>query len=217
MKPRLTQLLFFSTLAALALPAQAVGLCSTGQATGGISTSDMTFSGTNASDCYGLVAGNLNPAQAQALVNNTSTAPGSVWGGGWTYLAKDEGGAGTGSYQGLNFTLDATAGTSGTWTLSASDTNGTDPLNLPATLDFVSILKAGPNLGLWYFDDVTVNASNTGTYEISFLNPGGQIPNLSHMDLLVRGNDNEVPEPDGLALLGISLLGLVAFRRRRSA
>lgn len=219
MKTPLIRLLAVSAFAAIALPAQAAGLCSTGQATEGISVTDVTYEGANASDCYGVVAGNLNPSQAESFVNDTSTQPGSVWGGGWTHVAKDENGSGSGTFQGLSFTLDASgvnSANSGTWTLTVTDTNGGAPLNLPTTLDLVTILKGGNELALWFFDDVTVDSSNEGTWRISFLNNGGNRPNLSHMDLLVRNGSNEVSEPGGLGLLGLGLAGLAALRRRRS-
>lgn len=179
----------------------------------GMSITDLTFNGDNSADCYGVVLGNDN-----AGINGL----GLTWGTDWTFLAKDDSpgsaGSGTGSYEGLDFQLAADAGKLGSWTLTITDTNGPADLNLPTSLDFVAALKGSDRYGLWFLDDVTVDASNTGTWKINFLGASGRtIPDLSHMSLYVRdggGTIIEVPEPTSTLLLASGLLGLAFMRRR---
>jgi hypothetical protein len=180
----------------------------------GITVNNMTLNGIAATDCYGpdQLANNSTAADVTA-VNSLK------WGGGFTFLARDENnsGTGTGTYMGLQFTLNANSigANAGTYTLTIVDTNGGAPLNLPATLDLVGILKAGTDYAAYFFDDITVNAGNNGTYTIAFTNGGGQLPGLSHLDLLVRGGTSTVPEPATAGLLGLGLLGLLGARRRK--
>jgi MYXO-CTERM domain-containing protein len=190
------------------------GYCSNATATEGIAVGDTTYEGANADDCYGVVAGNINSA---ADINGLSLS----WGTDWILLGTDNvppvgGEAGnTGTYLGLSMIVTADVGTSGDWLLSATDTNGATDLNLPATMDFAVALKAGNEYALWFFDDVTVNAVNDGAWEIVFLNNGGQVPDLSHLTLFVRdGTTVTMPEPGGLALLGLGALAAWSLRRR---
>lgn len=186
--------------------------------TDGLLRSDMTYNGGDATDCYGIVDGNDSTGTINAI--------GGLWGTGWDVLIRDTapGGAadGTGTFQGISFTLTAEAGTSGNWTLTGTDTNGGSPLNLPTALDFVGVIKAGPNYGAYWFDNVSFDGSGGGRYVVRFgFNPQGIPPALSHLSLYIReGEDPDpgpdpVPEPTSLVLLGSGILLFAAVRRLR--
>lgn len=185
------------------------GYCSAGLASEGISAGNMTFNSIGANDCYGVAGGNINSGDA-AEIN------GMNWGSGWTYLADSD--QGTGAYQGLTFSVTATQGSSGSWTLTGTDSNGTAPLNFPTSLDFAVGLKGGNEYALWGFDNATVTGTDGGTFSIVFTNNGGNIPDLSHLIVFGReasgGSIAAIPEPETYAML-LAGLGLVGFAARR--
>jgi hypothetical protein len=191
------------------MSAQAAGYCNLGSATEGISTSNMTFNSINATDCYGVVGGNINSGDA-------GTLNGLAWGTGWTYLDSTDSASAT--FMGISFTVTETGVSSGSWTLTGTDTNGTDPLNFPTSLDFAVGLKGGSEYALWSFDNAAVDGSDSGTFSIVFTNNGGQVPALSHLIVFGReaggGIANSVPEADTYAML-LAGLGLVGFAARR--
>lgn len=200
-----------ATLMALAASAQAAlpGYCSTGTATEGIATDNMSFNSQMADDCYGVESGNITNGSASFL-------NGLNWGGGWTYLdATDEDGS---TFMGLNFTVTAVEDTAGTWVLTGIDTNGTFPLNFPTTLDFAVGLKGGNEFAVWAFDNRLVDGDDAGTFSIVFTNNGGRVPDLSHMIVFAReGVSAPVPEPKDwtLMLAGLGLIGLMVGRAKR--
>jgi hypothetical protein len=207
--------LLISGVMGVASQAHAAGYCSGGTATEGISAGNMTFNSISANDCYGVVAGNITSTGGGA-----SDGPAELnamnWGTGWTYFdATDESGA---TFMGLTFTVTATPGSSGSWTLTGTDTNGGTPLNFPATLDFAVGLKAGSEYALWGFDNAVVDGLDSGTFSIVFTNNGGNNPALSHLIVFGRegatGSIMAVPEADTYAML-LAGLGLVGFAARR--
>ncbi|MEW5967325.1 MAG: PEP-CTERM sorting domain-containing protein [Pseudomonadota bacterium] len=200
-----------------AQPAFANTYCSDASYSGTLAATDMTFNNAAASDCYGATSGNDNAAAINGL---------TAWQdpiGNWALLAKTEPGANTNTLSGIHFTLSASGATAGTWTLSATDTNGPDYANLPVFMDFVGVLKAGNGFAAYFFDDVEVGAVNSGTWTIAFTNRGGQTPDLSHLSLYTRvGLDGAIPpipeaETYAMMLAGLGLVGLMARRRRSHA
>lgn len=215
------------------------------------STSDVTFrypgapaltSDYDADQCAGaftttfnnLTLGNSNPGNHNVNESFTATNISGTYdllfgGAQWAAGVKDDPAAGATStnYLGINWALSITAGQTGSWTLSITDPA---PANLPVTLDLLVVLKAGSAEWTAYLfsgEKFTVAGDNPGTFNISFVNGGGQLPNISHMDLFFRpGGGNTqgcfpgstdpscpVPEPNNIALLGIGLLGMGAARK----
>lgn len=198
--------------------AMAASYCGASPSNGdGLSKSDMTFNSMAASDCYGVSSGNDDAETINGLANWQDPA------GQWALLAKSDanvGGVSSGSLSGIDFTLSASAGIEGTWTLEAFDSNGAAYANLPATMDFVGLLKASNGFAAYYFDDVVVSAGNAGTWTIAFVNHGGQPPDLSHLSLYTRVDDGggipaAIPEAQTYAMM-LAGLGLVGFMARRA-
>ena len=209
-------LLYLPLSAQAAKPAPAApGYCSGGTATEGITTAGATLSTIVANDCYGVVAGNIT-STGNGLPDGPAELNALTWGGGWTYFDGTDEASGA-VFMGLKFTVTATAGTSGSWTLTGTDTNGGTALNFPTSLDFIVGLKAGDEYALWAFDDRVVDGSDTGTFTITFTNNGGNNPALSH--LIVFGREAvfaPVPEASTYAMM-LAGLGLVGFAVRRRA
>ena len=184
------------------------GLCSAGTATEGVSTGNVRFNGMAASDCYGVVGGNIT---GSGKFNGVPILDALSWSTGWSYL--DATGAAGAAFNGITFTLSAATGSSGVWALTGVDHSTS--LNFPVTLDLAIGIKAGNEFAVWSFEDVLVDGSDSGTFNIAFKNGGGNIPDLSHMIVFGRmGTVTPVPEANTYAML-LAGLGLVAFVVRR--
>lgn len=213
----------------------------------GMSLSDATYgvSGpttgpfVNSSDCYGVVLANINSASD---VNGL----GLTWGTNWLLGAGTDSGnetvsltfpsGGSDPNQGTtgNFTFSMSStgtGSTGTYTLTATDDNGATLPNLPIGLDFILAVKASDRYGLYLFSDVEMDGSGGGAWSITYQNNGGQIPAISHIDILVRADSlsssssssggassgGNLPEPATLALIGLGLLAAAGMSRRKGA
>lgn len=194
----------------------------TGTNADGLSLSDVTYGvngpipgpSSSATGCYGVVSGNINQAsdlnsQNLTFGNNYALADGTdttsqtvnLFGGTFTFT----------------LTGPATNQATGTYTLTATDNNGATAPNFPLNLDLVVALKASDRYALYFFNDVAFDGSSGGNWSITYHNNGGQIPNLSHMDIFVAPGDGgqKLPEPGTLGLAGLALLGAVSSTRRQ--
>ena len=210
-KSNLVKILALAGMMLGAASANASLLCSDGATyTGDLSTSDVTFRSNNADDCYGQMSGNDSGAQGTGIDTLNS-----AFGPSWQSLVKDDspgsGSADMGSFMDVQFSLSSTAGNTGSWSLSWEEQVADA---LPLTMDFAAVLKAGTGYGIYFFDDETFadetgagTGTGNGTWEISFLNNGGRIPDISHFSLYVREGTTTVPEPGTAFLLGLGLLG----------
>ena len=109
----------------------------------------------------------------------------------------------------------------GNWTVKWTEQPGLP--NLPLVIDFIVGLLGGNNGAGYFFDNVLLPVSpntGSGTFAVTFLNNGGQVPRLSHL-ILAGGNATPpppptgVPEPAALTLFGVGLVAFGLVRRRR--
>jgi hypothetical protein len=176
----------------------------------GLATSDVTFEGSDADDCYGVADGNPTEALIDAI----------TWGD-FHQVAKTDEDGGAGTYDGIAWTITATeapGGNSGTWTLMYE----ADP-SVTKTYDLVAAFKGDIHWAAWLFEaqTFTTDGSGTGTFILNWTNPGGQPADLSHLDIYLSPVDAqqgtpEVPAPAAFVLLGSGLLVFAAIARRRS-
>ena len=169
---------------------------------GAATTSDVTLGLHDASAC---VISGVNPASGP---NGDTTGFDADFGGGWTLLGK---GAGSASIGGVEYTLTfaQTGPTAGTWSLTTDQ---------DARFDLVFAVHAGGESGAFLFDDAATfaNVAQTGSWNITWLNGGGNTPAFSNVTFFIRDAvAAAVPEPASYALL-LSGLALVAgFIARR--
>jgi hypothetical protein len=241
---RLTNLKLVGLLAAatigaalLAQPAHALSIVSslycnpTAGSTADVDTGDvsLTINSTlySASNCYGQYA------QNQGNLSNLLSDFNSIFGSTGTFLGLAQSANGSdpnGLGGGLTFSVTATAGVSGSWTVTWTDSNTTTAPNLPIAVDLGVVLTGGSQAAAFLLPSVTLPVSpnsGTGTFVIDFLNNGGQTPAISDFTLVGRvdGPTTDctecapppaVPEPATLAILGTGMMAVAIVRRRRS-
>lgn len=175
---------------------------------------DVTFRAKNADQCVGPTLGNDSNGVSKDII-------GTQFGGVWSNLLKDNVGTvgdGTGTYNGVFFSLDPVSGKKGDWSLHWTDNNST---LLPMSLDLAVVIKASNRFDSYLFEDIVFADSpnfGKGRWNVTFLNNGGKIADLSHLSLYVRGNPGSSPNfviaPETLSLVGVGLFGIAMARRR---
>jgi hypothetical protein len=176
----------------------------TGVNVGTSQTSDITFAGLASDACV------ISHNNAQSgPTGDTSGFDPAPFGTGWSLLGKLPPSSGSSLLDGVNFTWGFTGtGTGpGTWTLMADK---------DVTLDLVFAMHAGGYTGAFLFDDLALSAGTAGTWDINWLNHGGQNPAYSNLTLFARDVTAAVPEPETYALMlaGLGVMGFIARRRR---
>jgi PEP-CTERM motif len=175
----------------------------TGTPVGNASTDDVTLGGFDSDACH--ISAGVNPQAGPS--GDTSGFDPVPFGTGWDLLVKD-GGAGTAGSATITIGFSLS---DGTWSVTSNQTGA---------IDLVFAVHAGHNAGQFLFDNesLTANVTKNGTWEIEWLNPGGQVPGFSNLTVFYRDADyTTVPLPNTLALLGFALAGLGFSRRRKAA
>ena len=130
----------------------------------------------NPSKCADGVAQGSGPAAETTSLNTQLQTSGFV------YLDKSDDAGNPTGLGGITFEIGAVSGNSGAWTVTWTDAVG--PPDLPLVIDLAVGLFAGNNASGYLFADVFLpiipNIGN-GTFDINFVNNGGQQPNISHL------------------------------------
>ncbi len=195
------------TLAALIVSGAAQAAACTGVSIGTSSTADVALGGFASDQC---VISAVNP---QAGPNGDPSGFSGTFGGDpWSLLSKVTSSPLAASFDGVNFNISfaQASGTTGTWSITA-DQN--------VTFDLVFAMHAANRSGAFLFDDqaLVANAATPGTWQIDWVNNGGQVPNYSNLTLFIRDVvATPVPEPETYALMlaGLGVIGFVARRRK---
>jgi hypothetical protein len=171
----------------------------------------------NQSNADGIAFSTIN---AQSGKNGDPTAFNSVFAGSWNLLGKISSSSGTYSTvidgSTLTYTLSVDkSNESGTWSITSSK---------DMTLDLVFAMHASKGTGSFLFNDESLLAgkTETGTFNIDWLNNGNQVPEYSNLTLFYKDASltkavSPVPEPSTYAmfLMGLAGLGFIAYRRKK--
>jgi len=224
-----------AALAAMTSMASAAAVyCSGGSAP--LNEDDIKIGGVEATDCYGHVAksdlpGNGNsPQNVVDYVNVNTIFPTGSWN--WVTRSNADGsGSASQDFGGFSFALTGLTNTpTGSFTLTLTDLDPGAPPALPLMLDLVLTLKSSTLTDFYFFDDLVLNAVNSGVYSVSIMNTNGMAQGLSDITVMARDlrdvevcaptdptcNPTRIPEPGSLALVLAALAaGSAAGLRRR--
>ncbi|QGZ39541.1 putative secreted protein with PEP-CTERM sorting signal [Pseudoduganella flava] len=187
-----------------------------GPSIGNATVDDVTLNKDNAD---ALAFSQVNPAQFGGNASGFASVFSKTGTGSWSVL---ETVTSTGTLTdtsalfNFTFTKDST-GKAGTWTI----TNVSKDKD--ATLDLSLAIHASNASTAFLFDNQSVAAGKTlnGTWDIEWLNNGGNVPSFSNLVLFGRdltttaAQPTLVPEPATLPMLGAGLVLLGAVARRR--
>jgi len=181
---------------------------------GGASVDDVTLAGDNADK---LVYSSLNPMSTGSLAFSLAFwNTGSLF---WSTLETVDGKWVTDYSSRFDFTFGKDkSGKTGTWSITNASTK------YDAQLDLVLDIHASNASTAFLFDNTKIGAGQTlnGTWDIEWLNKGGQIPGFSNAvlfgrDLCLTTAIPAVPEPGTLPMVagGLALVALAARRKSK--
>lgn len=182
-----------------------------GPSIGNASADDVKLANNNADN---IAFSTVNPMQYDGNAAGFAGTFGTPASGAWNVLGTvDANGALTDKSSLLDFSFNKTTGA---W--SVTNTSATQNV----TLDLTLAIHASSASTAFLFDDQGIAAGQTlsGTWQIEWLNNGGQVPGFSNAVFFggdtTFTNVSAVPEPGTLpmVLAGFAVLGAAAWRRR---
>ncbi len=191
----LVSIVFLAGLFSLSAQATVITLDSSNicsQANAGVNQNIAVGDVQGATNCFGVFGGNLNS-------NDQISYMGTVY----DELSKIDG-ANAASGTDIGFSITGANSTSGNWSFDFGSIVG----------DYLILLKASDAFAVWSFEGGDAVA-NTGTWQVSLLNNGGQTADLSHISIYSSAettSNSEVSTPYAITLFLVGM-GLLLVRR----